>query len=753
MNLVARLSLKDDFSTRIGRVTTNMRKTESAANRMTSSVKQFSSAVAGISAAIGLTAAVAGGFNMIRDSVKSAMARIDVMESFERVLTVLTGSVQKTKEALDATRESVTGTAYGLDVAAKSVQNFVTRGMDVSKATKTMAAWGDAVAFYGNGSNEQLETVMDALAKMYSSGKVAMDQMNRLYDAGIDGVGMYAKAVGRNVNVVQKELSKGKIKAADFIDVVTKAMMEGTNGVTKIAGAAKEAGASWGASFDNMRAAVTRGVTDIIQGIDKMLVDNGLPHMRQMVGDFGKRFETALKKVAAYIPPFTEHLKRIYNVFKPIMPALKAFGLAVLFAVAALGGFFAVVGAVKAVGAALVFLTSPLGLVLGALTGLGLGFQALYKNSDKFRSFIDKAVGGVKGLFKVISGNTSGGMTDFLAAGFDTAQVRKIFAFADKVKSGIDRIKDVIKAFGSGNVGNIAQALGFSPETAGKITEFIDDVKMRAGEFVTFLMSKWQAIQPGIATLLSAFSTAKETATSIFTTLWATLQPIFSALGTAFSIIAEIAVGVFNNVIAPAVAFIWGAFQTLWKVVGPILELLGQAIAVAFDVLKIVWDNIIKPFASFMGGQFSETLEKVSPVLDKISGAFDWLGEKITKITDWFKGFRDILSNFKVPSWLSRLGGGGTVKFESSEGDGGGGGKGKSNYHGIDYVPYDGYQARLHKGESVVTAQENRERKKGGATGGIVISGNEFHVRQESDIKSIAEELYELINGAAEAGA
>ncbi|MGN7387721.1 tape measure protein [Sporosarcina sp. SAFN-015] len=780
MDLVARLSLKDDFSARMKKVTSVLTRTKQATDtyrdslgrlrdsngrfikenetlftRMKnsfkgarkslsdvsggffdvgrssssarSSVNSFKTSLMSIASAIGLTAAIAGGFNMIKSSVRSAMARIDVMESFERVLTELTGSVEKTKEALDKTREAVTGTAYGLDVAAKSVQNFVTRGMEIGKATETMAAWGDAVAFYGNGSNEQLETVMDALAKMYSSGKVAMDQMNRLYDAGIDGVGMYAKAVGRDVNVVQKELSKGKIPASQFIDVVTKAMMEGTNGVTKIAGAAKEAGASWGASFDNMRAAVTRGVTDIIQTIDKMLVDNGLPDMRAMIAEFGRTFERNLKKAATFIAPLVTQLKRIYNAIKPIMPALKELAIAVGIAVAAVAGFFAVVSAFKAIGAAIMFLTSPIGLAIGAITGLVLIFRNLYKTSEPFRAFIDKIVGGVKGLFKIMSGDKAGGLGAMLEAGMNTEAIRKVFAFADGIKNGFSTVKNFVMSF-------------------------VDNIKPRVAEFVTYLAQKWQDLQPGIATLLSAFSTAKETAVNIFTTLWSALQPVFGALGIAFRIIADVAVAVFNNLIAPAVKFVWGAFQTLWKVVGPILKLVGEAIGIAFEVLSIVWENIVKPFASFMKDQFVSALDAVTPVLDAISGAFEWLGEKVETVAGWFSGFRDMLSNFKVPSWLSRLGGGGTVKFESNEGDGGGKG-GKSKYHGIDYVPYDGYQISAHKGEAVITAAENKERKKGGLTGGISISGNTFHVRQESDIDAIAEALYVKINGAAEAGA
>ena len=219
------------------------------------------------------------------------------------------------------------------------MQNFVTRGSSIDDATERVQAWGDAVAFYGDGSQEQFENVTDALAKMQTKGTVGMDQLNRLFDAGIDAVGIYAKATGKSADDVQSALSKGEISAEDFIDTVSTAMMEGTNGVINISGAAKEAGATWGSTVANMKTAVARGVANIITSIDNMLTSNGLPDMRQMIADFGKKFEEVLSAAANNIPTFVSSILNVYDTIKPWLPLLASVSAGLLTAYTAFKAF------------------------------------------------------------------------------------------------------------------------------------------------------------------------------------------------------------------------------------------------------------------------------------------------------------------------------------------------------------------------------------------------------------------------------
>lgn len=59
-----------------------------------------------------------------------------------------------------------------------------------------------------------------------------------------------------------------------------------------------------------------------------------------------------------------------------------------------------------------------------------------------------------------------------------------------------------------------------------------------------------------------------------------------------------------------------------------------------------------------------------------------------------------------------------------------------SHMGGLSFVPKDNYQANLHKGERVLTAQENRNYSQG--SGGVSISIGQMHVRKDSDVDAVA---------------
>lgn len=313
----------------------------------------------GVSGAKSLVGALAGlsivksAIGAVKGQMDAAINRMDTMSNYSRTMTAITGSSDVATASLAKLKDMTKGTAYGLDTAASSVQNFVTRGMGTGDAVNQVKAWSDAVAFYGDGTNDSLREVTDALGKMMTKGKVEMDQLDRLTDRGIDAVGIYAKATGQSSSVVQSNLSKGTISAQDFINTVSGAFENGTNGVLNISGAAKKAGDTWATSIANAKAAVTRGLISVIDGVNEGLSNAGFGTILDGIKSLGSTAETVLNNVgniasgtitllapvAGWIANCASSVINNWSTISPIV-----YGVA-----AALAAYAAIMGVVKAV--------------------------------------------------------------------------------------------------------------------------------------------------------------------------------------------------------------------------------------------------------------------------------------------------------------------------------------------------------------------------------------------------------------------
>jgi hypothetical protein len=149
--------------------------------------------------------------------------------------------------------------------------------------------------------------------------------------------------------------------------------------------------------------------------------------------------------------------------------------------------------------------------------------------------------------------------------------------------------------------------------------------------------------------------------------------------------------------------------------------------AVAMTVGKAIGEALVKGAASYIKKNFASAIINSTPAgIGK--SLFEKAGAYIFKHNNKSK---------KAPSYFIPPRGMSTKLDHSHAG-------------GISYVPYNGYNAILHRGERVLTREENREYSKG-KTPTVNITISNMSVRNDSDIKRIAYELAKLIEreGAA----
>ncbi|GGP07897.1 tape measure protein [Oceanobacillus neutriphilus] len=407
-----------------------------------------------------------GVFDMLKDSVNTAFDEIATMEQFERTITAITGSAEKANTALDSTKKIVSGTTYGIDTATNAVQGFVMSNMDVGKATESIAAWGDAVSHYGDGSNEAFTAVTESLAQMVDGGKVQMETMNQLTEAGIPAMRIYADATGQSVEEVANQMQQGEISADSFMDVMNSALKDGTESFGAIDGAAKDAGSSWTNSIDNMKSATVRGITAIIGSIDSMLESAGLPKMQELITAFGPLAVTVFQQVAAS----SLTLEGTLNTLKKGMEGLG--------------------NAVKSVWG--VIASHPIIAIISAVVALAAVIIYLWKTNENFRNFFINAWESIKNAvmnfgpgLKMLGSqivDVSKKMYDASLDAFSTS-VQWLGSVAETTGETFSnlagRTQELIAGMAAGSIDGFNAAMEWLGNTARTVGEFFTELRER----------------------------------------------------------------------------------------------------------------------------------------------------------------------------------------------------------------------------------------------------------------------------------
>lgn len=208
--------------------------------------------------------------------------------------------------------------------------------------------------------------------------------------------------------------------------------------------------------------------------------------------------------------------------------------------------------------------------------------------------------------------------------------------------------------------------------------------------------------------------------------------PILLELVDALLPIFQILIDLFMELLEPILELISDALIPLVDALMPIVKLITDLLIPILEVLMSVFSEIFSGIVQVISDKISRITDIINNVVEFIKNVFtgNWKGawENVVKIfssiiegiasffktpinwaIDGINGFIKGINKIKIPDWVPVVGGKGfnipTIPKLRV---------------GMDYVPNDDFPALLHKGEAVLTAQENALYRSVGGFEGIM---------------------------------
>lgn len=228
----------------------------------------------------------------------------------------------------------------------------------------------------------------------------------------------------------------------------------------------------------------------------------------------------------------------------------------------------------------------------------------------------------------------------------------------------------------------------------------------------------------------------------LITQLLPPITEIITMLLPIFTQLLDIILPPLIQIIEMLLPLLLPIIKALLPLLKPVLDLLAWGInTILMPIIKVITgiaDVISKVLvtAIYMLMPVVEGLGKI--FRDVFGGLFNIVKVPINFIIDGLNNFIRALNTIKIPDWVPVVGGKG-INLNLIP----------RLAKGLDYVPYDEFPALLHKGERVLTKNENKDYSVTNNKQSLVknVTNNftgTYYIREEADIDKVAEALYDL---------
>lgn len=563
-------------------------------DKVTGSIGNSFKSIRNIVAGLGIASLIK---STILSNVDAAIKRVDTLSNYSRVMSNLgAGSVQA-NASIQKLSNKLIGLPTTLDDASGAVQRFTSVNSNISRSTDMFLALNNAI-LAGGASSEIQKSALEQLSQSYAKGKPDMFEWRSAMTAMPAQMKQVAEAMGFvNASALGEALRNGTVSMDQFMDTIMKLNTQGINGYQSFEEQARNATGGIATSIANMRTAIVRGMSDVMNTIGQ-----------SNIAGFFTNIAKAINSCIPYVVAFT----KVVMVAVGYLTAL--FGGKSKKLSSSFGGVSN--NAKKAAG--------NTGALAKNMNNASNSSQKLSKGASGTGSGLKKAAGNASKLKKELNG---------ALAGFDAINnINSSNSSSDPSSGG---------SGGSGGAGGYGGDIGgFSMDDSGaeeqkglleEVDKQLEEIKKKVAEFFQPLKQSWDKFgAPMIAAAVFAFSGIRSILSEIgksMYTVWEngtgakTVELILKIFTNIFKIIGNISQGLADawNTAGLGDSII----QHLWNIFNSILKIINEILKIVRDITKAIdWTVVLGAVNVVLGiidGLFSFIADNVGLILGILS--------------------------------------------------------------------------------------------------------------------------------------
>lgn len=613
------------------------------------------------------------------------------MESYTTDFEVMLGDVGAAAEKVESLKQMAAKTPFELTDLANSTKILLAFNVANEDTNTVLRQLGDISL----GNVEKMDSLTRAYGKMNASQKVTLEDINMMIDAGYNPLLNIQEKTGESMSDLYARISDGQVAFSEVQEAIAAATSEG------------------GQFYQGMEKAsqTTQGLTSTLRDVVNSKAGEFFSELSQKVKD-------ALPEIIEFIESINveevkNRLKELYDQFVELSPIIAAITGAVIGFKTAMTISAIIDGATKAITA------FKLANDAATISQAALNFVM---NLNPFVLIATLIAGAVAAL--VVLWNTNEGFRNAVIAIWEA--IKQAFSGAWEWIVGVwNQFQPYFQAAWDCLVSIFSQVVQTVSEPFAAAWQLIVTVWNLALPYFQAFWNSLIAIFTPIAEVLGSFFSA---AWQFIVGIWNAAQPYFhaiwSGIQTVFSVVSEV-LGLYFRTAWNVIQLIWNAvtgyFQNIFNTISNIFSFIEALFRGDFQA---AWDAIVDIFTGW-GEYFQGLFDKIGEIFSDIWETFKKIGSDAIEalkdginaawngLVSWFNSLWDGLfgnrtANVTVNTHENRTvsttyaGGGGS----SNKGGAGRRSVNGSHRSGLDYVPFDGYIAELHKGEMVLTSKQ-----------------------------------------------